>query len=144
MKKVLSILTLAVILCVGVLSCKKSDSSTALTVAALSSNVKVGMWKITLYSDSGSDETIDFTGFEFQFNSDGTTTATMTGTTASGTWSDDMDDSQLKLILNYGTGIPFEKLNDDWHVISQSSSTIKLEDVSGGSGATELLTFEKI
>lgn len=143
MKKVLSILTVAVILSVAVLSCKKSDNSTALTVSALNSNVIVGKWKITLYSDSGSDKTPLFLDYQFQFNSDGLAIATKTGSTVTGTWVDKMDDSQLKFILTFGS-IPFEELNDDWHVTAQSSSTIKLEDVRGGTGATELLTFEKI
>ena len=37
----------------------------------------------------------------------------------------------------------FEDLNDDWDIISQSSSKIELIDISGGNGGTDYLTFEK-
>jgi hypothetical protein len=37
----------------------------------------------------------------------------------------------------------FEDLNDDWDFISQSANKIELLDVSGGSGETDYLTFEK-
>jgi hypothetical protein len=39
--------------------------------------------------------------------------------------------------------VPFDELNDDWHIIEETSTKIRLQDVSGGSGGTDLLTFEK-
>ena len=36
-----------------------------------------------------------------------------------------------------------DELNSDWHIIEQNSNTIKLEDVSGGNGGTDYLTFIK-
>jgi hypothetical protein len=37
----------------------------------------------------------------------------------------------------------FEDLNDDWDIISRSSTKIELIDISGGNGGTDYLTFEK-
>ena len=34
-------------------------------------------------------------------------------------------------------------LNDDWHILEQTAKKIKLEDVSGGNGGTDYLTFEQ-
>ena len=49
-----------------------------------------------------------------------------------------------KLNIKLGTSSAFEELNDDWHVIQQSGTLLKLEDVSGGNGGTDDLSFEKI
>jgi hypothetical protein len=36
------------------------------------------------------------------------------------------------------------ELSDDWEVITITSNTIELKDVSGGNGTTDLLTFTRI
>jgi len=124
--------------------CKKDDNSSSTSPDVLNSNVQQGKWKITLFNDSGNDETNHFSGYEFQFNAGGIATAVNGGSTVNGTWVSGTDDSQLKLYLDFGITANFDELNDDWHVTEQSSSIIKLEDVSGGGGGTDLLTFEKI
>jgi len=137
-------LIFAVVLLVS--SCKKDDNSNSNSSqpAQLSASVQQGSWKITSYIDNGVDQTNHYTGYEFQFNSNGTITATKAGTTISGTWSDGMDDSVLKLVLNFGAATPFLEINDDWHVTQQSAVMIRLQDVSGGGSGTEYLVFEKI
>ncbi len=145
MKKQISQITLLIFaMATLAISCKKDDNSSTNPTSVLNTTVQQGKWKITLFNDSGNDETHHFTSYNFQFNSDGTITASSSANTVNGTWSNGNDDSQQKLILNFGTTVPFEELNDDWHVLQQNSSIIKLEDVSGGNGGTDLLTFEKI
>ena len=124
--------------------CKKEDNSTSNQAAALTQTAQTGKWKVTYYNDNGNDETSTYTGYEFQFNTGGTITVTKAGTTINGTWKTGNDDSQVKFYLNFGTVNPFQELNDDWHLIQQSSTIIKLEDVSGGGSPTDYLTFEKI
>jgi len=46
-------------------------------------------------------------------------------------------------VLNFGNTIPFNELNDDWEILEESATKIRMQDVSGGSGGTDLLTFEK-
>ena len=125
-------------------SCKKDNNSSSDQVNTLNTTVQQGKWRVSFYSDSGNDETSHYTGYEFQFNANGTIVATKTGSSISGTYSNGFDDNTLKLYLNFGVSAPFLELNNDWHVIQQSSAIIKLEDVSGGSGGTDYLTFEKI
>lgn len=122
-------------------SCQKDDDGTP---SSTNTNVTQGKWKVTLYNDSGTDETFHFSGYEFSFSSSGSVSAVKSSSTISGTWRTGTDDSQNKLILDFGSTVPFEEINDDWHILEQTSSKIRLEDVSGGNGETDLLTFEKI
>jgi hypothetical protein len=144
MKKILSIAAAAIILISTISSCKKSDDSISSQVTQLTQTVQQGKWKITYYNDNGTVETSTYSGYEFVFNSNGTVIATKGAITVSGTWTNGIDDSTLKLYLDFGAANPFQELNDDWHVTGQSSTVITLEDVSGGGSPTDYLTFEKI
>ncbi len=136
--KHLKLLSLAVLLtAAGLTSCKKDDSSP-------SDILQNGDWKVTLYNDSGTDETYYFTDYSFHFNSGGSVSAVRSSQTVTGSWTEGSDDSQEKLVLNFGAISPFDKLNDDWHIIEKTTTKMRLEDVSGGNGGTDLLTFQKI
>ncbi len=58
-------------------------------------NIQDGAWMITKFVDSGQDETSDFAGYAFEFNSSGVLTADNGMNIYSGNWSvsDDDDDS---------------------------------------------------
>lgn len=115
-----------------------------------------GTWEITQFIDSGDDETSDFSGFVFTFNTDGTVIANRGELSVSGTWSvndssnssDDDDGSSDDVDFNLFFDVPetndFEDLNDDWDLVSATNSRIELIDVSGGNGGTDTLVFEKI
>lgn len=123
-------------------SCSKDDDSSS--APKLSSSIQQGKWKITLFEDDGTNETSNFTGNEFEFKSGGTLAVTGNGANFNGTWSDGSDDSTTKLIINLGTNSPYDDLNEDWRVLEQTSTKIRLQHVSGGNGGTDYLTFEKI
>jgi hypothetical protein len=122
-------------------SCEKNDNSNSASTN-ITNIVNQGNWRITLYNDSGTDELYYFSGYTFTF-SNGTITAIRNTTTVNGTYSTLFDDSKNKFLLNFGSTVPFDELNDDWHIIEETSTKIRLQDVSGGSGGTDLLTFEK-
>jgi len=139
MKKIISgILMLTIFL---MTSCEKDDNPNAGSTN-ITNIINKGNWRITLYNDSGTDELYHFTGYTFTF-SNGTITAVRNTTTVTGTYSTLFDDSKNKFLLNFGSTVPFDDLNDDWHIIEETSTKIRLQDVSGGSGGTDLLTFEK-
>ena len=144
MKNIFGISVIFLLICFGAVSCKKDDNSSPDASANVNADLQQGKWSITLYNDNGVNETNHYTGYDFQFSNTGVITAIKSGNTTPGSWSSGNDDSQLKLILNFGSVTPFSELNDDWHVTLQNSSIIKLEDVSGGNGGTDYLTFEKI
>ena len=104
-----------------------------------------GDWKITTLIDGTSDYTAQFESFAFTFNADGTVVAVNDILSEPGTWAyDNSSSSGEELILQFSTMDPFDELNDDWDIVSISSSKIELMDVSGGNGETELLTFTKL
>ncbi|MBR9913390.1 MAG: hypothetical protein GYB32_00970 [Algicola sp.] len=122
-------------------------------IVQIETTAESGTWRITNFNDSGQNETSDFNGYNFSFNADGTLVATNGSNTVNGTWSvtDDSnsnDDSSSDDDIDFNIFFPvpesnnFEDLNDDWDIISISSTTIELIDVSGGNGGTDLLTFE--
>lgn len=129
-----------------IVSCKKDDNKTKNTIE---SNVQSGTWKITKFVDSGTDETSQFSGYNFSFNNSGVLNASNGSNNFDGSWSitdnNSNDDSQddLDFNINFSVTNNFEDLSDDWDFISQSETKIELIDVSGGNGGTDYLTFEK-
>ena len=131
-----------------VMACSKDDDNTN-TLIGIQSNVENGTWRISKFVDSGTDETNDFTGYNFTFKSSGVLNADNGINNYEGTWSirdsnsndDNQDDFEFNIHFNLSND--FEDLNDDWDFISQSSIKIELIDISGGNGGTDYLSFEK-
>ena len=117
-----------------------------------------GDWQITRFEDSGEDQTNDFNGYTFVFNTDGTVVASNGTQTIDGTWnifddssnssSDDdgnsSDDDDFILSFNVPETSDFEDLNDEWDFNSVSATKIELIDISGGNGDMDYLTFERL
>lgn len=122
-------------------SCKKNDDTNPSSNNSSGSTLS-GNWRVTLYNDSGTDELYHFNGYTFTF-SNGTVTASKNGNTITGNYSTGIDDGKKKLYLNFGNVVPFEELNDDWNIIEEASTKMRLQDISGGNNETDLLTFEK-
>jgi hypothetical protein len=101
-----------------------------------------GTWRVTLFTDSGNDETADFNGYSFTF-SGSTVTAVKNGTSKSGAWS--VNSSSNKFNIDLGpkdnTNKPLGELTDDWKIISYTATEIKLTDDNAASN--EFLTFTK-
>lgn len=131
----------------GILASCKNDNDNA--QERIENNVASGTWRITEFIDSGDPETHHFTGFNFDFDESGVVTASNGTLTYTGTWSitdsnsddDGLDD--LDFNLSFPQTNEFQDLNDDWDILSESSTQIELTDVSGGGGGTDFLTFGK-
>jgi hypothetical protein len=119
-------------------SCKKDDDNSV----AASSTIQ-GAWRVVSYTENGVDHLSCFTGYTFNFNSGGIVAAMNGSTSVSGTWSTGFDDSQKKLYLQFSGSSCFVEISDDWHILEQTATKIRLEDVSGGNGGTDVLEFGK-
>ena len=112
--------------------------------------VNNGTWRITLFNDSGVDETLNFTDYDFSFGASNILSATNGTNTYSGTWSvtsdnslDDSPSNDLDFNIAFSTPANFADLTDDWNIISYTATKIQLIHVSGGGGGTDYITFEK-
>ncbi len=100
-----------------------------------------GSWRVTLFTDSGNDETTDFAGYTFTFNDNGTISAVKNGTTQSGTWSVTSSKFNIDLGPKIDANKPLGELTDDWKILSTSNTEIRLGDDNASSN--EFLTFTK-
>ncbi|MFC4632432.1 hypothetical protein ACFO3O_00825 [Dokdonia ponticola] len=100
------------------------------------------VWIVSSYIEEGIDETADFNGYEFEFNIDGTATATNSGDVTNGTWAH--VENETELLLNFGTTVPLDELQDNWDIISVTETQIELQDVSGGNGDTDTLILTRL
>ncbi|TCJ13816.1 hypothetical protein EPD60_11590 [Flaviaesturariibacter flavus] len=114
-----------------------------MTPENIGGNLQAGTWRITNFVDQGQDETNHFSGYNFTFNSSGTVTATNGAVNASGNWGAQYDDGVSKLILFFNAPFDFQDLSDDWKVVESSNTRLRLQDVSGGSGQSSTLIFER-
>lgn len=102
-----------------------------------------GLWIVASYTEDADDQTSDYAGYVLDFNMDGTVSASNGSNTNNGTWS--VFSSGNQMTLDFGTDIPFDEFNDDdWDVISVSSTQVIIQDVSGGGGGTDTLTLQKL
>jgi hypothetical protein len=62
-------------------------------IETITNTVTTGPWTITNFIDSGQNETGNFTGYGFSFNSDGSLVADNGSNTETGTWSITIDDN---------------------------------------------------
>jgi hypothetical protein len=113
-----------------------TDSNTSQVVTS-------GSWRVTLFTDSGNDETSDFTGYTFTFSNSGTLSAIKNGITTNGTWN--VSSSSNKFNINLGPKVdsnkPLGELTDDWKILSNTETVIRLTD--DNSSSNEFLTFTK-
>ncbi len=103
-------------------------------------DLTTGTWFVTLFDDSGDDETSNYEGFEFTYFANGTAIAENGNTSIDGFWSVENDNGNLALVLNFdssGSGNPLGDLNDDWDVLESNDSIIRLRDND------DFLTFER-
>ena len=142
MKKIFALATIFIAL--GLTSCKKDEPSTSnITTSNVTTTVSAGTWRVTYYWDTNRDETANFNGFNFTFGTSNLVSASNGILNINGTWSTANDNSKVKLILAFTTNANFIEISDDWHVIERTETKIRLQDVSGGNGGTDYLTFEK-
>lgn len=99
-------------------------------------------WKVNAYVDNKNrNRTSRYSSFAFGFVADGSVNINSGGKTiAKGTWKAVLDGTVEKLYLTITTtDNNLLELNEDWKIVSKSSTLLKLENVSGGNGGTTSL-----
>lgn len=102
--------------------------------------IERGNWYVSLFLNSGKNETSDFAGYLFDFKKDGTLAVTLnTGEDVMGTWTYTESSSKYKITIS-GTD-KLDKISSEWFIVSTSSSLIELKD--DNSSNEDLLNFTK-
>lgn len=122
---------------------KGADDSTKSGTGGSSVNTPVpGTWKVTFYYDKTKDETSDYAGYSFVFNTNGTMSATKGTATTNGTWKEYTANGVQRFAITLGTTTkPLADLNDDWQLVSKTATEIKLKD--NNPAKNEQLVFSK-
>ncbi|MGB6268722.1 MAG: hypothetical protein WBF67_06875 [Olleya sp.] len=101
-----------------------------------------GQWFVASYLEDTDDQTANYNGYQLDFDNNGTVVATNGSNPNNGTWA--VQSSGNVLVLNFGTSMPFSELNDDnWDVISVTTTEVVVQDVSGGNVGTDTLSLQK-
>jgi hypothetical protein len=132
-------------LAISLASCSKSNDDNPSDNNNVNDQVS-GNWTVTYYYDSGKDETSDYSGYSFEFATDGTLTATHSTGTFAGTWrigdsSSDDDSSSNRFVITITGNKRMDDLQDDWVIDSISDTEIRLRDDNPASA--EELRFGK-
>lgn len=118
-------------------SCSNDDNDNVNPTSAATS----GIWRVSLFSERGEDDTADFSGYTFTFDNAGVATATKSGAAKTGTWSTGSKKFNIDFGAKSDANKPLGELTDDWLIISSSATEIKLRD--DNSSSAEYLTFKK-
>ncbi|UPK68691.1 lipocalin family protein [Chitinophaga filiformis] len=131
----------AILFSACMLSCSKDNNDPAPTVDRDAPTT--GTWRVTLFTERGTNETSDFDGYTFTFDSNGSALASKNSTNRNGTWS--INSSATEFNLDFGAkgdaNKPLGELTDDWKIISVTATEIKLKDDNDASD--EFLTFNQ-
>ena len=93
-----------------------------------SGTVTSGTWKVSSFHESSEDHTAEFSNYVFIFNANGTLTATISGTTTTGSWF--FDDSSNEFHIQIGTTSPLTDISKGWIILESTSAVFRLGDDS--------------
>ncbi len=142
MKKTTFLSTCIFVFCMTALSCSPDDDQSPSNTNNTQVLTQGGTWKVTWYWDKDKDETNDFSGYSFNFQSSGAFESVKNGTTATGTWNTGSDDGSQRLVISSGSAAkPLSDLDDNWIIVSMTDTKIELKD--DNSEHLEELHFEK-
>jgi hypothetical protein len=120
-------------------SCNNDDNN---NVAPINTTTPGSGWKVTLFSEPGENKTSHFSGYSFEFATNGSVSAVKNGLTINGTWLQYQNNGVTKFTISLNTtDKDLSELNDDWVLVSKSDTFISLKD--DNSAKNEQLQFSK-
>ncbi len=122
------------------------DDEDDVRIEAFSEIITEETWEVLKFKDNQSNETRNYTDFEFDFKNNGTVIIENeeTDETIEGTWSATLNaDSKLEANFDFGTEVPLNKLNGNWSVKKATEEQIKLEKDDDGVSKDELFFKEE-
>lgn len=108
---------------------------------AFTSIITSGSWYVSYYYEDD-DETSDYNGYNFTFNSNLSITVVKNSVTSSGSWLNYLDNGYNKQDLNFSDA-NLAELVDDWKIIEYNENQIRLRHISGGDDDIRYLNLSK-
>ena len=120
-------------LTISLFSCSKSNDNNVTPSSTNKTEQVTGNWNVTYYLDSGKDETSDFSGYNFAFNSGDVLLAVNGSTTYTGSWrigdSSSRDDSSSnRLVITISGSKAIDNLQHNWLIVKITDKEIWLKD----------------
>ncbi|MFV5695487.1 hypothetical protein ACM55G_08635 [Flavobacterium sp. LB3P122] len=100
-----------------------------------------GTWRVSYYFDD-SDETLNYKGYSFTFNSNGTVVVVKEKNTIAGNWSTFVNSSQDIFLLKFDDS-KLDNLEDNWKITEFTTTKVRLKNKNASDGATDYLYFTK-
>lgn len=99
-------------------SCTKEEADVTSTTSG---------WKVTLFTEDGTNKTNSFEGFIFDFQSGSIVTATKGSEVVNGVWKEVDDSGSKKFVMEFALKSgAFDAISEDWLIRSKNESSIKL------------------
>jgi hypothetical protein len=140
-------------------SCDTSNDdveNSMIDLTEINATASSGTWVVARFEEDGIDQTSNFFGYSFTFNTDGILNVTKEDLLVTGTWSitsdsnssdddssDDSSNDDVDFNIFFSSTSNFGELSDDWEIVSYSDTRIELKHVSGGDGSIDFLVFGK-
>jgi hypothetical protein len=100
-----------------------------------------GTWHVS-YFFNNIDETSNYYGYNFTFNSNGTVVGVKGTNNIGGTWSTFVNSGQDIFLLKFDDS-KLDELEDDWKITEYTTTNVRLKNESSSSGETDYLYFTK-
>lgn len=100
-----------------------------------------GTWRVSYYFDD-SDETLNYKGYNFTFNPNGTVVVIKEKNTIAGNWSTFINSGQDIFLLKFDDS-KLEELEDNWKITEFTTTNVRLKNKNSSDGATDYLYFTK-
>lgn len=100
-----------------------------------------GTWHVSYYFDN-IDETSNYNGYNFTFNSNGSVAAVKGTNNIGGAWSTFVNSGQDIFLLKFDDS-KLDELEDDWKITEYTTTNVRLKNESNSSGETHYLYFTK-
>lgn len=105
-------------------------------------------WKVSYYSDKGTDTTVQFSGFVFSFEKDGLlNVSTPANGNVTGTWdfyNNDKDDSNnAQIIIKISGTAGLDDIDDTWVITRLDREHFELDDFDDSNGNEQLQFVKK-
>lgn len=103
--------------------------------------LKDGTWHVSYFFNK-IDETSNYNGYNFTFNSNGTVVVIKEKNTIAGNWSTFINSGQDIFLLKFDDS-KLDELEDDWKITEFTTTNVRLKNKNSSDGATDYLYFTK-